>query len=170
MKYYDLILKNKTFVSLVEFSLHVFKVNLHAERVTILDAQIRNNKSCLRTLLHIWAFTLGAYGIGATYTIYVKQLPAPFYIPFVDYTTTTGYVITLIIQINSAIVAIIGNVLYLMLFSLIVLHYDNLVALIQHDFKEVSKMVSRSEMSVRRAFFKKIVVQILETRRFNKIF
>lgn len=107
--------------------------------------------------------------MGAVYTIYLKQLPAPFYVPFVDYTTTSGY-ITLIVQINNAILAGIGNFSFIMLFSFIILHYDNLVAFIQEDFKQLSKMSSISEMSAQRAFFKKIVEQVIETRMLNKVF
>lgn len=92
-------LKSGKFLSLVEFSVHVFKVNNNARRVSILDAQMRNSKKYLRKLAFIVIFAMSVYAVGAIYLISLKQLPALFYIPFVDHTTTIGYIITLIVQI-----------------------------------------------------------------------
>lgn len=130
---------NYGIVSLFDFSVQVYSSSITPNRVKILESQLEKNKRVLLRLMYVYMGGLSVFSPSVIYTIfYMKEVPFPLYIPYVDHTTSVGYIVTLANLFPLIYLVFVGNLAYIAMYALIVLLYGDTTELIEESFKQLS--------------------------------
>ncbi|XP_037040414.1 uncharacterized protein LOC119077335 [Bradysia coprophila] len=171
VKFIIFILNHKKFMSLLDFILKVYEVNVTGNREWILansGKRIFYHFNCVMVGTMAGA---GLYSFWPCYDFLVNgnlTTVSPLVIPFVNDEQLRGYLIATALNIGLAVFHVFGTYAMNCLFIVYVDVYDELVSLIEDDFKMFDAM---SEMKVndskRQLAFRNIIRELMDLARYN---
>nr|QGW45432.1 odorant receptor 59 [Bradysia odoriphaga] len=171
VKFIIVLLHHKKFMSLLNFILKVYKVNVTGNREWILANSGKTISYHFKCVIAGSVAGAGLYSFWPCYDFLVNgnlTKVSPLIIPFLNDEQLKGYLIATIINIAHVVFHILGTFAMTCVFIVYVDVYDDLVSLIEDDFKLFDAMCEKGvNDSERQLVFRNIIRELMDLARYN---